>query len=152
MENFFKKNWGKVAVVALVLIIGVYYVSSLSQTKNSNDTAFNNKENCASKAQAFLQHEKQIDSPENGINANVLNEQYTYNSALNTCLVYFEVAEIGSGTTYSIIDLLTNKKLYSYIEYRDQSMQKVWNDNCKIADGCFVNKNDFTAKFNELFK
>lgn len=152
MKKFIKENWFKFVIVVILIIVGICFVSLISQQKNINNDAFDNKEKCASKAQTFLQHEKQIDSPENGINANILNEQYAYNSALNTCLVYFEVVEVGAGTTYNIIDLLTNKKIYTYIEYEDQNTQKLWNESCKVSDGCFVNKNDFTVKFNELFK
>lgn len=147
MEKFIKGNWFRLSVLLILFIIGLFYFSSLSQKGNVSNVSFDNKEKCAGQAQAFLQHERQIDSP-----AGVLNEQYTYNSSLNTCLVYFEVVERGAGITYNIIDLLTNKKLYTYVEYEDSSTQKIWDENCKISDGCFVNKNDFLSKFNELFK
>lgn len=152
IENFIKGNWFKLGILLILLITGLFYFSSLSQKGNVNNVSFNNKEKCAGQAQVFLQHEKQIDSPENGINASVLNEQYVYNSSLNTCLVYFEVVEVGAGTTYNIIDLLTNKKIYTYVEYRDSSTQRFWNESCKVSDGCFTNKDDFMVKFNELFR
>ena len=150
--SWLKENWSKCGVlVLLVLVIGLLYFSLTSQKENTN-VSFDNKEKCAQQAQAYLQNERQADSPQNGVNANVLNEQYIFSTSLDTCLVYFEVSEVDAGTTYNIVDLLTNRKIYVHIEEMDQNSQKFWDENCKVSDGCFVNKVDFMAKFNELFR
>jgi len=132
----------------LTLTLLVLLFLSGCNLNNSNEVNnFDLKNRCATQAQSFLQNERA-----NDITVNVINDQFAYNSTLNTCLVYFEVVEQGAGTTYNIFDLLTNKKLYTHVEYLDSNTQKWWDESCKESNGCFVKKEDFTAKFNNLFK
>jgi hypothetical protein len=111
---------------------------------------FATKNKCADRAERFLARERNIDVPENGINAVVRNEQFTYNRSLNTCLVYFEVAEVGAGTTYNIVDTLTNWRLYHHVSHVDQGTQRWWDEACKAADGC-LGADDLQKKRVELF-
>jgi hypothetical protein len=135
-------------ILCLIICLLVVFIFYQNSKKESVNIGFSEKEKCANLAKDFLQHEKEVDSF-----ANVLNEKYTFNSSLNTCLVYFEVAETGAGTAYNIIDLLTNKKLYTHIDYVDSSLQKNWDENCKsLNEGCVINKDDFVNKQKELFK
>ncbi|MFI5398622.1 MAG: hypothetical protein ACHQ9S_24095 [Candidatus Binatia bacterium] len=111
---------------------------------------FSTKDKCADRGEKFLAHERSIDVPQNGIDAVVRNEEFTYNRSLNTCLVYFEVVEAGAGTTYNIVDTLRNKRLYHHVTYRDQSTQRWWDESCKAAEGC-LNADGLERKRIELF-
>jgi hypothetical protein len=121
-----------------------------SREKPSSAVDFQKKKECAGRAETYLHRERQIDIPANGINASVRNERYTYSNALNTCLLYFEVAEVDAGTSYNIIDTLTNKKLYYHVRYNDSSTQESFDTLCKRSDGC-LGENEFQVKRTELF-
>lgn len=129
-------------VAVVILLIGGLFYFNLQ--KNSTDKiSFENKEKCAELGQIYIQQAGSIS-----------NEQHTYNSVLNTCLVYFE--EVTPGAHYFfIVDSLTNEALYTHLVYRgdltNTTSQELWNQNCAIENGCFIDKNDFDNKFNELF-
>ncbi len=155
MENFLKQNWFKLALLMVLLIVGLSYI--FYSVPQKGKVGYDNKEKCAEQAQAYMQNIREINSESENIDGsliNALNDQYTYNSSLNTCLVYFEVAESGAGTTYNIVDLLTNQTIYTHLRYQSQHAraQELWDENCNVNDGCFVDRNDFIDKFNELFK
>ena len=145
----------------LAVSASLVLVSACAREQNGDDKAngfssiqavpFSTKKVCADRAEAFLQHERSIDVPANGINAIVKNEQFVYNKALDTCLVYFEVTEFSVGTTYNIVDTLTNKKLYLHLSYLDRTMQPSWDGLCKASDGC-LSEDDFRKKRVELFE
>jgi hypothetical protein len=138
----------KIYLLPSLLALSLFLTGCSADKASTQNDTFANKEKCAVQAQSFLKSEKEKDQISG---AAVLSEQYTYNQSLNTCLLYFEVVEQGAGTTYNIIDLLTNKNIFKHITYRDQSMHKYWNENCKESDGCYVKKESFDTKFNSLF-
>jgi len=111
---------------------------------------FQTKKECAERAEAYLRRERSIDTPANGINAFIKNEQYKYGRSLNTCLLYFEEVEIDSGTTYNIIDTLTSRKIYYYVSLKDPSAQQSFDALCKSSEGC-LSQADFKKKRAELF-
>jgi len=77
----------------LPLVLTISLLSfGCSRENPETATKFKNKKDCAERAEAYLRRERTIDTPSNGINGSVRNEQYTYSNSLNTCLLYFEVA------------------------------------------------------------
>jgi hypothetical protein len=124
---------------------------SFGCSRENPETAANskNKKECAERAQAYLRHERIIDTPSNGINGSVRNEQYTYSNSLNTCLLYFEVAEVGAGASYNIVDTLANKNIYYQVSYSDPSEQQKFDTLCKRSEVC-LDRNEFEKKRAEL--
>lgn len=113
--------------------------------------AFATKVECADRAAAYLRHEREIDSPQNGINAFIRSEQFTFNRSLNTCLVYFEVVEAGAGISYTIVDTLTNRRLYYHVSSRDRDTQRMFDETCKTDKTC-LSESDLQNKRVELFE
>lgn len=146
--------------VAILIIVLLFTKSnnSIAQPQQEISTITNSidieqKIKCTDIGKSFLVKEKQSNK-ERGINADIFNEEYIFNTSLNTCLVYYESSEIEEGTTYNIFDTLKNKNLFQYIEFKNPSgaLEKLFIENCKIENGCYINKNDFISKFKELFK
>jgi len=135
----------------LPLVLTISLLSFGCSRENPETAAkFKNKKDCAERAEAYLRRERTIDTPSNGINGSVRNEQYTYSNSLNACLLYFEVAEVGAGASYNIVDTLTNKNIYYHISYSDPSAQRSFDTLCKSSDGC-LDRNEFEKKRAELF-
>jgi hypothetical protein len=134
-----------VATASLLL-----FASGCSRPKPSTAIDFQKKKECAERSEAYLKRERSIDTPPNGINAFVRNEQYRYSRSLNTCLLYFEVVDFDAGTTYCIVDTLEGKKMYYHVTYKDPATQRSFDELCKPSEGC-LNQNDFEKKRTELF-
>ncbi len=147
MKFFFSQNWFKLALIMVLLIVGLSYVFYLIPQKEKAD--FVDKEKCADLAQVFLENQRNWYFDE----VDVFNEQYTHNSILGTCLIYFESWEQGlhepAVHTSNIFDLLTNQVVYKYI-WNTQSRLDL--PICKASERCFIYHQDFTAKFKELFQ
>lgn len=90
------------------------------------------KNECADRAEAFLELERSRDPP----GAFIRSPERTYSVPLNTCLLYFEVVEPGAGTSYNIVDTLTNRVLYHSLLYQDRGTQELWDKACKSEEGC----------------
>ena len=134
-------------IVTLALLS---FIFGCSRAKSPSAVDFQKKKECADRAQTYLHRERKIDVPTNGINASVKNEQYTYSSALNTCLLYFEAVEVDAGTSYNIVDTLANKTIYYHVSYNNPSIQQSFDTLCKASDGC-LGENEFQKKRAELF-
>jgi hypothetical protein len=133
-------------IVPIILML-----SLLGCSRSSSSTAdLQSKRDCADRAEAYLKRERSIDVPANGIDAFVRSEQYKFNRSLNTCLLYFEVGERGTGTAYNIVDMLTSKKLYYHVSYKNADTQRSFDVLCKPGDGC-LRKDAFEKKRAELF-
>jgi hypothetical protein len=107
---------------------------------------FATKNKCADRADAFLRLERSKDPSD----AFIRGEEFTYSRPLNTCLLYFEVAELGAGTTYNIVDTLTNRRLYHSVRYLDRGAQELWDKACKPEDGC-LSEGSLQKRHAELF-
>ena len=134
-------------VVAISLLL---FVFGCSRPRLSTAVDFQTKKECAERAEAYLRRERSIDTPSNGINAFVRNEQYKYSRSLNTCLLYFEVVEFEAGATYNIIDTLRSKKIYYHVSDKDPATQRIFDAYCKPSEGC-LNQDDFEKRRAELF-
>src|SRR5207247_2087734 len=78
----------------LVVVCLLWLLFGCSRQSPSMAVDFQTKKECAERAEAYLRRERSIDTPANGINAFIKNEQYKYGRSLNTCLLYFEEVEI----------------------------------------------------------
>ncbi len=60
------------------------------------------------------------------------------------------MAEPGAGTTYNIVDTLTNRRLYHSARYLDRGTQESWDKACKPEEGC-LSEGGLQQKRTELF-
>jgi hypothetical protein len=158
-------------LVILAVVVGGYFIfqkvyghkkvtsydEQVKQDSTKDETVSNvvteNKEKCLQQGEGFLGNQKQSDGSR-GVRSIFTNEEYSYNNSLQTCLTYFESVEEGEGTTYSIIDIMKNKRLYVFYDFenKDGILEKMAIENCKIEEGCIKTKEDFIAKYEQLFK
>jgi hypothetical protein len=120
-------------------------VSPDALIKPQGTATFAAKMKCTERGEAFLKRERAVDVP-----SIVKNEQFTYNQSLDTCLAYFEVYELGAGTTYNIVDTLSNKTIYFHTAWERQAKSASWDSLCKVSDGC-LSDDALRKKRTELF-
>jgi len=80
MKNFINENWFKLGILIILLIIGIFYISSSLKTKQVN---ISSQENCSKKSEDLYLKNK------DGVRAWLLSSDYTnhYNNKMNKCFV-----------------------------------------------------------------
>jgi len=152
-------HWFKIITISALLIFGalIFFLSPKQERFIKSFIVFNPKTDCAELAQYYIKQKKEVSSEGDEIDGsllNILNERYVYSPSLDTCLVYFEVTELGVGITYNVVDVLNGSTVYKHLRYQSehQSLQELWDASCrKEYDGCIIDGLEFKDLVKSLF-
>jgi|GEM_PF-7100511 len=89
MENFIKKNWFKISIIGILLVVVLsllYYFVIYLPDKSANEYAFQQLEKCKTLGDNFIEQHVKPD----GQTSFLVDSESHFNKKLNTCLLYYE--------------------------------------------------------------
>jgi len=132
-------------------LVAVVLVPQGCVQKTTESDILRTKLLCAEKGREFVEDAKQRMDPRGAI----YDERYTFNTKLNTCLVY-HVFRAEGVAHHTIIDLSTNEHVYSFFDlFNDETAKNNFKRECEKGENkpseC-LSREEFAAKLDDLFK
>lgn len=118
--NWLRENWFKLSLLAIAIIVFLFYLLLWSPAQKKRETLSNNIK-CQQEGSQLFEKEKKESATKEGFfrNARYLEPEFRFNNELNTCLYKGASLLIIKDITFFpffIKDVYTNKPLASYSE------------------------------------